>query len=44
VYDVSEKFLRFFPVIPFDAESEVIYADIAQHFLEVAGTSQRSVS
>jgi len=29
VYDVSEKFLRFFPVVPFDAESAVIYADIA---------------
>jgi len=29
VYDVSEKFLHFFPVLPFDAESAVIYADIA---------------
>ena len=29
VCDVSEKFLRFFPVLPFDAESAVIYADIA---------------
>ena len=29
VYDVSEKFLRFFPVLPFDAESAVIYAEIA---------------
>jgi predicted nucleic acid-binding protein len=28
VYDVSEKFLRFFPVLPFDAESAVIYAGI----------------
>jgi len=27
--DLSEKFLRFFPVLPFDAESAVIYADIA---------------
>ena len=29
VYDVSEKFLHFFPILPFDAESAVIYADIA---------------
>jgi predicted nucleic acid-binding protein len=29
VYDVSEKFLDFFPVLPFDAESAIIYADIA---------------
>jgi predicted nucleic acid-binding protein len=29
LYDVSEKFLRFFPVLPFDAESAIIYADIA---------------
>ena len=29
VYDVSEKFLNFFPVVPFDAESAVIYAGIA---------------
>ena len=29
VYEVSEKFLRFFPVLPFDAESAVIYADLA---------------
>jgi predicted nucleic acid-binding protein len=29
VYDVSEKFLHFFPVLSFDAESAVIYADIA---------------
>ena len=29
VYDVSEKFLHFSPVLPFDAESAVIYADIA---------------
>lgn len=27
--DISEKFLRFFPVLPFDAESAVIYAEIA---------------
>ena len=29
-YDVSEKFLHFFPVLPHDAESAVICADIAQ--------------
>jgi len=29
VSDISEKFLRFFPVLPFDAECAVIYADIA---------------
>ena len=29
MYDVSEKFLHFFPIVPFDAESAVIYADIA---------------
>jgi len=29
IYDISEKFLRFFPVLPFDAESAVIYAEIA---------------
>lgn len=29
IYDLSEKFLGFFPVLPFDAESAVIYADIA---------------
>ncbi len=29
VYDVSKKFLHFFPVLSFDAESAVIYADIA---------------
>jgi predicted nucleic acid-binding protein len=29
LYDVSEKFLHFFPIVPFDAESAVIYADIA---------------
>jgi len=27
--EVAEKFLRFFPVIPLDAEAAVIYADIA---------------
>jgi len=35
-YDVSEKFLRFFPVLPFDAESAVIYAEIA-HALSGSG-------
>ena len=29
VYDISEKFLRFFPIVPFDAESAVIYAEVA---------------
>lgn len=29
VYDVSDKFLQFFPVLPFDVESAVIYAEIA---------------
>ena len=29
VYDVSEKFLGFFPILSFDAESAIIYADIA---------------
>jgi predicted nucleic acid-binding protein len=29
VYDASEKFLNFFPVVPFDAESASIYADSA---------------
>ncbi len=28
-YEISEKFLNYFPVLPFDAESAVIYADIA---------------
>ena len=36
VYDVSEKFLRFFPVLPFDAESAVIYAEVA-HTLSGTG-------
>ena len=30
VYEISEKFIRFFPVLPFDAESAVVYALIAQ--------------
>jgi predicted nucleic acid-binding protein len=29
VSDISENFLHFFPVLPFDAECAVIYADIA---------------
>lgn len=29
VWNLSEKFIRFFPVLPFDAESAVIYAEIA---------------
>lgn len=29
MYEISEKFLKFFPVVPFDAESAVIYAEIA---------------
>ena len=29
VYEISEKFIRFFPVLPFDAESAVVYALIA---------------
>jgi tRNA(fMet)-specific endonuclease VapC len=29
VYEVSEKFLQFFPVLPFDAEAAIIYAEIA---------------
>lgn len=36
VYAVSEKFLRFFPVLPFDAESAVIYAELA-HTLSGSG-------
>lgn len=28
VYDISEKFLNYFPVLPFDAESAVIYAGL----------------
>ena len=31
VYEVAEKFLKFFPVVPFDAESAVIYAEIASN-------------
>jgi tRNA(fMet)-specific endonuclease VapC len=34
--EVSEKFLRFFPVLPFDTESAVIYAEIA-HALSGSG-------
>jgi tRNA(fMet)-specific endonuclease VapC len=37
VYEVSEKFLRFFPILPFDAKSAVIYADIAS---SLAGSSR----
>jgi predicted nucleic acid-binding protein len=29
VYKISEKFIRFFPVIPFDAESGIVYVLIA---------------
>ena len=29
IIEVSEKFLGFFPIVPFDAESAVIYAGIA---------------
>ena len=36
VCDLSEKFLGFLPVLPFDAESAVIYADIA-HRLSGSG-------
>jgi tRNA(fMet)-specific endonuclease VapC len=28
-YEISEKFLDFFPIVPFDAEAAGIYADIA---------------
>ncbi|MEN6397093.1 MAG: type II toxin-antitoxin system VapC family toxin [Methanoregula sp.] len=28
-YEISEKFLDFFPIIPFDAEAAGIYAEIA---------------
>jgi predicted nucleic acid-binding protein len=38
MYDISEKFLRFFPVLPFDAESAVIYADLAS---TLSGTGRR---
>lgn len=34
--DVAEKFLRFFPALPFDAEAAVIYAGIA-HGLSKTG-------
>ena len=36
VYEISEKFIRFFPVLPFDAESAVVYARIA-HTLSGTG-------
>ena len=36
MYDLSEKFLDFFPVLPFDAEAAVIYVDIA-HRLSGSG-------
>ena len=36
IWDMSEKFISFFPVLPFDAESSVIYADIASS-LSMAG-------
>jgi tRNA(fMet)-specific endonuclease VapC len=29
LYEVSEKFLNYFPIVPFDAESAAVYADIA---------------
>ena len=29
VYEISEQFLNFFPIVPFDAESAVIYAGLA---------------
>ena len=29
IYEISKKFIGFFPVVPFDAEAAVIYADIA---------------
>lgn len=38
VYELSEKFISFFPVLPFDAESAVIYADIAS---SLSGTGRR---
>lgn len=38
LYEVSEKFLRFFPVLSFDAESAVIYADIAS---SLSGSGRR---
>ena len=36
VFEVSEKFIRFFSVLPFDAESAVVYARIA-HTLSATG-------
>ena len=38
VYEISEKFIRFFPVLPFDAESAVVYARIAH---TLSGTASR---
>jgi len=37
VYEISEKFIRFFPVLPFDAESAVVYARIAH---TISGTGR----
>lgn len=36
IYEISEKFIRFFTVLPFDAESAVVYARIA-HTLSGTG-------
>ena len=36
VYEISEKFIRFFTVLPFDAESAVVYARIS-HTLSGTG-------
>jgi predicted nucleic acid-binding protein len=33
-YDLSVKFLNFFPILAFDAESAIIYADIAESHSE----------
>lgn len=30
-YEISEKFLDFFPIVPFDAEAARIYAEIASN-------------
>jgi predicted nucleic acid-binding protein len=38
MYDISEKFIRFFPVLPFDADSAVIYANLAS---ALSGTGRR---
>jgi predicted nucleic acid-binding protein len=37
-YEVSQKFLSFFPVLPFDAKSASIYADIAS---SLSGSGRR---